>query len=428
MVPQMSKRMVIGIDGVPYELLKAFTGDGTMPETKRLADRFGLRRTHVPLPEISSVSWTSFMTGMNPGEHGVYGFMEINRANYSYTFPSFRTLPVKTIWEEWGERGKRSVVLNLPSTYPARPLEGMLVSGFVALDLAKAVYPASLLPELEAMEYEVDVDTAVARSSKELFLNELHRGLENRYRLFRQLDSREEWDLFYFIITGTDRLHHFLFDAFMDEASAYNKGFRDYYRAVDAIIGEIAAEMEKRGIPVIILSDHGFTGLKQEVYISRYLEEWGYLYLEDPQPKNIKSITEKTSVFALDPSRLYIHLEGKYGRGRVKQKDYDRLREEVKTRFLELKIDGESVVKEVYYKEDIYHGPYFENAPDLVLLSHYGYDLKSGVTKKERYGKSYFTGMHTRDNAVLIDGSGLDLPDNPGIVDVGRGIRFTGDQ
>ncbi|MCP4148530.1 MAG: hypothetical protein GY757_12360, partial [bacterium] len=84
------KFMVIGIDGVPYELIKDLAEKGIMPNVKKLIDKYGLKKTSVPLPEISSVSWTSFMTGMNPGEHGIYGFMEMSRTNYAYTFPSFK--------------------------------------------------------------------------------------------------------------------------------------------------------------------------------------------------------------------------------------------------------------------------------------------------------------------------------------------------
>jgi predicted AlkP superfamily phosphohydrolase/phosphomutase len=418
-----AKLMVIGIDGVPFELLRDFAEQGIMPHTKRLIRDYRLIKTQVPLPEVSSVSWTSFMTGMNPGEHGIYGFMELHPRNYSYTFPSFKTLPVKTLWETIGEAGKRSLIINLPSTYPVRPLNGKMVSGFVALDLEKAVYPADLYPELEEMEYQVDVDTAAGRNDKRFFLKELETVLDMRLELYGKWESREPWDLFFFIITGTDRLHHFLYDALDDPASQYHRGFLDYYRRVDDVIGRIAGDMEKRGIPFIILSDHGFVKIKQEVYISQYLKQWGYLELEDPAPKNLKSLTGSTRVFALDPSRLYIHLEGKYARGCVKEAEYQGLREEIRERFLNLEIDGEKVIRDVFFKEDIYHGPYLDRAPDLVLLGHYGFDIKSGVTKNALYGTSHFTGMHSQDNAVLIDGCGLKLEEHPDISDIGRCLR-----
>lgn len=411
--------MVIGIDGVPVELIQQLTDQDVMPHTKKLIKNYPLIKTQAPLPEVSSVSWTSFMTGMNPGEHGIYGFMELNPTNYSYTFPMFKTLPVETLWERIGKQGKSSVIINLPSTYPVRAMKGRMVAGFVALDLAKAVYPPELYDELEEMEYEVDVDTAIGRSDKRLFLRELGTSLEKRFELYRKWQTTEPWDLFFFIITGTDRLHHFLFDSLNDTGSPYHQGCLDYYRKVDEVIGSITEDMEKRGIPFIILSDHGFVELKHEVYISQYLKQWGFLHLDDEVPKNLKSLSSKSRVFALDPSRLYIHRQGKYARGCVKENECKGLLEELKERFLALEIEGENVIRRVCFKEDIYHGAFLDSAPDLVLVGHDGFDIKSGVTKNECYGSSHFTGMHSQDNAVLIDGMGMQLDSHPYINDIG---------
>lgn len=416
------KFMVIGIDGVPYELLKDFARSGVMPHTQRLIETYGLTRTRAPLPEVSSVSWTSFMTGMNPGQHGVYGFMELNPDNYGYTFPSFPQLPVKTVWETLEERKKRSVIINLPGTYPARPMKGALVSGFVALELARAVYPPSLLKQLQAMDYRVDVDTQTGKDEKAFFLEELEQTLRVRYDLYNVLAKKEKWDLLFFIITGTDRLHHFFFDAVTDTQSPYYNAFRNYYRMVDTVIGDVTATMEKKGIPFIILSDHGFVKIKQEVYLSQYLREWGYLDIGDATPRKLKNMTPKTRAFALDPSRLYLHMEGKYQRGRVTQAESEPLRRELKNRFTDLQINGEKVIREVFFKEEIYHGDHLDTAPDLVLLSHHGFDLKAGVTKDIHFGKTFFEGMHSQDNAVLIDSFGFDLDQHPWIYDIGRAL------
>lgn len=414
--------MVIGIDGVPFELLDRFAKEGIMPNVAKLKEKHRFIPSRVPMPEISSVSWTSFMTGMNPGENGVYGFMELNPVNYSYIFPNFKTLPVRAMWEDLGERDKRSVIINLPGTYPARPMKGVLVSGFVALDLDRAVFPMSQLPVLKKMNYQVDPDASQAAQEKDKFLKTMLETLDIRYDYYKKIEKKEDWDLCYFIITETDRLHHFYFDALDDRRSSYFQAFRDFYSKIDEIIGEITRRMEKKGIPFIILSDHGFTKIKQEVYLSQYLKEWGYLEFEDPKPKDLVSISRKSPVFALDPSRLYIHLEGKFRKGCVKKSEYESLREEVKTRFLSLEIDGEKVIRSVYFKEEIYNGKYLDKAPDLVLLSNYGYDLKAGITKDRLYNKTFFEGMHTQDNALLIDSFGLDLETHPFIYDIGKQI------
>jgi len=412
--------MVIGIDGVPYELVQELANKGILPNFKKLINKYGLIKTRAPLPEISSVSWTSFMTGANPGEHGVYGFMELNREDYSYIYPSFRTLTIPVIWESPANTGKRAIIINLPGTYPARPLNGILVSGFVAIDLDKSIYPVTFLPLLKKMNYRIDADIAMVHNDKAKFLKDLKETLGIRYHLYKKFETTEQWNLFFFIITGTDRLHHFFYNALDSREAPFHKDFIDYYQQVDHIIGEITGDMEKRGIPFIILSDHGFVKMKQEVYLSQYLKSWGYLEMGEKKPENLESLLDTTRIFAIDPSRLYIHLEGKYKRGRVKKEDYNRLREEIKTNFSDLEIEGEKVIKNVYFKEEIYSGNFFENAPDLVLVSHHGFDLKAGITKETYYGRTLLEGMHSQDNAMLIDACDLELTKNPVIYEIGK--------
>ncbi|MBW2738980.1 MAG: alkaline phosphatase family protein, partial [Deltaproteobacteria bacterium] len=173
------KTVVIGLDGVPYsELLTRLIEKGRL---KNMASLFGqgyFGRMEVCIPEISSVSWTSFMTGDQSGEHGIYGFMDLMPETYKMYFPNFLSLRKKTVFDELGHIGKKSVVINLPSTYPARQIPGVLVSGFVAIDLKKAVYPSSLAPELQTMGYSIDVDTRRGREDHDYLLQDLDATLK----------------------------------------------------------------------------------------------------------------------------------------------------------------------------------------------------------------------------------------------------------
>ncbi len=417
------KFVVIGIDGVPFELIEDLANKGVMPRTAELAKEGSFIKTQVPLPEVSSVSWTSFMTASNPGGHSIYGFMEVNSTDYSFVFPSFPNLPVKTIWEELGEKGRRAIVINLPNTYPARPLKGILVSGFVALDLERSVYPRALLPLLRRMGYRVDVNTDLGKDRKDEFIKDLFETLQLRVRLFEKL-WKERWDLFIFVITGTDRLHHFLWYAYEDPSNPYYQAFLDYYRKVDEAVGKVAELALSKNIPVAILSDHGFTGIKQEVYLNQYLKEWAYLELEDEHPKDLTTITSSSAAFVLDPSRVYIHMKGRFSRGKVEKKDYPSLIDELKQAFLSIEIEGEKPIKAVFHKEEIYSGPFLDKAPDLVLLSHHGYDLKAGIRQKKLYGKTHFQGMHTQDNAFLISVPPLEgLSERPFIYEIAERIK-----
>jgi len=126
---------VIGLDGVPIGLLQRLVDQGVMPRTAAIIGRGGLRAMRASLPPVSSVSWTCFMTGANPAEHGIFGFTDVGPDSYQLRFPTFADVKTPTFWDRLGERGLRCAVINQPSTYPARQLPGAIVSGFVALQL-----------------------------------------------------------------------------------------------------------------------------------------------------------------------------------------------------------------------------------------------------------------------------------------------------
>ncbi len=406
--------MIIGLDGVPYTLMKRFVEEGIMPNTAALIRTGTLSRMTTSLPEVSSVAWTTFMTGVNPGRHGIYGFMDLRPRTYEIFFPDFKFVKAETLWEFIGKSGKRSIVVNVPSTYPARELNGILISGFVAIDLKKATYPQSFVPLLEQMGYRLDVDANKARESMDLFAEDLRVTLRKREEALLHLIEKEEWDLFIATIAETDRLHHFLWAASDNSAHPYHGFFIEIYKWIDRIIGELYARVDKE-TAVFMVSDHGFTHIKKEVYINKWLEQEGYLRFDKTPPESYRDISEGTRAFNLDPARIYINLKGKYPKGCVNPgEEYDALREEIKARLADLRVDGEAVVKKVYYKEEIFNGPEFDSAPDIVVLSNYGFDLKGAINRSAvTGGKSIFTGMHTQNDALFFTSKRATIMSSP---------------
>ena len=183
---------------------------GRLPHISAILETGSFGRMSVTIPEISSVSWSSFMTGTQPGEHGIYGFMDLEPGTYKMYFPNFNHLRAPTMWDQLAARGKRSVVINMPATYPARAMDGALISGFVAVDINRAVYPRSLTAKLLELGYRIDVDTARGRQDHEFLMRDLHTTLAARQRVAEYLWDAIDWDLFVVVITGTDRLLHFL--------------------------------------------------------------------------------------------------------------------------------------------------------------------------------------------------------------------------
>jgi predicted AlkP superfamily phosphohydrolase/phosphomutase len=112
------RTVIIGLDGMPYGLMNKFAQDGTMPNFGALVDEGVFRQMASSIPEVSSVAWSSAITGTNPGEHGVFGFTDVAPGTYRTTFPNYNNLKVKPFWEREGNG--RSVIINVPTTFPAR--------------------------------------------------------------------------------------------------------------------------------------------------------------------------------------------------------------------------------------------------------------------------------------------------------------------
>jgi len=388
--------VVIGLDGVPYTLLTEYMGRGLMPEFAELCHKGGsFSKMKSTLPEVSSVAWTSFMTGRNPGQHGIFGFMDIDKKSYEYIFSNFNSLKESPFWEK---ENIKTIALNIPQTYPARPMNGVLVSGFVALDLRTATYPERVFEYLSGIGYKLDIQARLAADNPQAFFEDLFQTFDKRKQAIKHLYDNEDWQLFIGTITETDRLHHFFFDSALD--GHYFHIFDRFYKELDRFIGLMAKKASDDGALFMTCSDHGFTPIKTEFYVNRWLIENEYLKLNSVD--NLKGITPQTKAFCLDPSRIYIHLEGRYGKGGITQDVYKALTDELKEKFSTVTFEGQKIIKDVFLKNDIFHGTYTDNGPDLYLLPNYGFDLKGAVNRDSIFGTTHFKGMHTYDDAHVF--------------------------
>jgi predicted AlkP superfamily phosphohydrolase/phosphomutase len=424
---ERKRACVVGLDGVPHWLLARLAQQGVMPRAAAILKGGTLTPLKAPLPPISSVSWSSFMTGANPGEHGIFGFTDIEPQRYRLRFPLFSDLAVPTFWDRLGKAGKRCAVMNQPATYPARAIPGALISGFVALDLPKSVVPPTYLEPLQDLGYRIDVDTKTARENPDGLLDDIDATHAIRRRAGAWLWDREEWDYFQFVVTGTDRLHHFLWHAVERAGDPRHTRAMAYYRAVDEVIGELwdrfhkGRPADREGEGFFLLSDHGFCALRQEVRLNAWLREAGYLGYRTDDPTTVADISDDTRAFALDPGRIYLNVKGRFGRGNVQAAEAPALRAEIAAKLRDLRFAGEPVVRQVFTREEAYHGPRTDLGPDLILLAHNGFDIKGTTKAKEVFGATHFQGMHTWDDALVW--SALPVKADPEIVDLASVIE-----
>ena len=416
------KLCVVGLDGVPIGLLRRLAERGVMPRLAEILQGGALRQMRAALPPVSSVSWSSFMTGANPAEHGIFGFTEVTPDSYQLRFPTFSDLAVPTFWDRLGESGRRCAIINQPATYPARAVPGVMISGFVALSLSKSVWPREHLPALERMGYRIDVDSQKGREDPDALLGELEATLATRLKAAAYFWERENWDYFQVVVTGTDRLHHFLWRAVDQEDDPRHERAMSYYQAVDGLIAEMwdrlheGASGDREGEGFVLLSDHGFTAVEQEVRLNAWLRENGYLEYTSEDPKSVADIGPGTRAFALDPGRIYVNAKGRFSRGCVDPGEAAALRDEIAEKLRGLSFEGAPVIAHVFTREEAYEGPKFDLAPDLVAISHDGFDLKGTTRGGDVFAMTHFQGMHTWEDAFVW--TMLLVPEDPEIGDL----------
>lgn len=398
--------LAIGIDGVPYSFAMRQIAEGRMPNLARIFQAGTVRPLNSSWPFVSSVAWSSFMTGCNPGKHNIYGFVDRRLNTYDVFLPNSSTMKREPIWCELSKAGKEVVVMNVPVTYPPRQVNGLMVSCFLSPSLEKATYPKELAGRLQQMGYKIDADAAIARRNKDDFMKELHHVLERRAAVMFELMDSEPWDFFMSHIMETDRLHHFFWEYMENNDPYWAPQFYDFYEKVDTILGQVWERVDEN-TTLVILSDHGFCTVRKEVYLNTWLRENGWLSTEPApgKPPSIASITPATRAYSMDPGRVFINLRGREPRGSVEPgADYERVRQQLSDELLELRDPdtGEKMVQRVYKREEIYHGENYQNAPDLVISPTTGYAFKGAMDREHlTYKGDVLIGEHTFDDALL---------------------------
>jgi predicted AlkP superfamily phosphohydrolase/phosphomutase len=148
---------------------------------------------------------------------------------------------------------------------------------------------------------------------------------------------------------------------------------------MDGLVGRVMGELKPKDV-LIVMSDHGFKSFRRGVNLNSWLYLEGYLSLKDGAQESsawFKDVDwEKTRAYALGLGGLYLNLRGREAKGTVSPgEEARRLKQEIKQKLLNLKDEetGLKPILNVYDREEIYSGPYKENAPDLIIGYNKGY-------------------------------------------------------
>ena len=403
------KTLVLGIDGLSLSLAKYLSVKGIFQSLTSIVNAPGTVAIHSELPEVSPVNWASFFTGKGPEEHGIYGFTGIDPVSYSLFLTCLDHVRAQPFWNILGSRGDICRIINLPCTYPAPQMRGMMISGFVAPDLAKAVFPRAILPMLRKINYRLEADTVKGLTRPDLLIEELEHTIDSRIRAFELFWPDLAWDFFVIVLTELDRLSHFLQDAIIEESHPLHGRCMELLIKLDRAAGTILSLFDdlagqKR---LLVVADHGFTGLEWEVDLNTFLRTEGWLVMSR-QPDNeldLASMDMSSRAFALDPGRIFIHDQHRFAGGKVSRSEYGGLREKIRRALLELEHGGARVIDRVYRGEDIYPSG-AGMPPDLLCVPVKGFDLKAKFDRKDVFGHFGRTGTHCFDDVFFYDSEG----------------------
>jgi predicted AlkP superfamily phosphohydrolase/phosphomutase len=400
---------VLGLDGMTLEMARRLALEHGLDNLGRIALSGNAREIRAELPELSPVNWTSFYTARGPETHGIFGFTRIDPVSYETAVADATAVRCPSIFERLSERGLTSKVLNLPNTYPAGPIRGMLVAGFVAPELSRAVHPPILAAKLEEIGYRLEADTERGRLDHDLLMAELNAALDSRRAALDLLWPDLAWDLFVFVLTETDRLFHFLYPAVLDASEPMHAACVGFLQRLDNLVGEFLERFQALPEPkrLMVLADHGFTGLVSEVDLNAWLRRQGLLHLANSAGENdARGILPESKAFALDPGRIYLHRKKRFARGSLAEDEAESLRRELVGGLGGLRLEGLPVVRAVHDARQLYPGPCLDAAPDLVLEPEPGFDLKAKFDREEVFSLHGRRGAHTADGAIFYDSRG----------------------
>jgi len=423
-MPPKPRAIVVGIDGGSPQLIEAWATQGKLPGFARLMQE-GVFGPLASVPNMrSAAAWTSFMTGRNPGKHGIYEFYEYAADQQKIRFLKGGDRDGATLWGLLSAAGRNVGVINVPMTYPAEKVNGFLIAGLDAPGRKSRgfVEPPELLAELEERfgEYilEPGLTGHIVAGNTDTAVETLWAELDQKVKVSNHLAAEKPWDLFVTVFRSLDAVQH-CFWKHMDpehpfhdaeQAKRYGSVILQAYQRVDGYLNELLDRLDDH-TNLFVISDHGF-GAKHlaTTQLNRWLEAEGFLTYRRrgilvkllgsiyravvggtfrrtkekltrflPFLRNMVQYQlcfaeidwTKTTAYTdtLYPT-IWINRrpEGPLGK-EASDERYQELVGRLRKRLADCRdsVSGVPVVGDVFAKGEIYHGPHIDRAPDLLI-------------------------------------------------------------
>jgi len=286
--------LVLGLDGATFDVIEPLIAKGEMPNLKKLIAEGCASDLISTIHPYSAQAWSSFMTGMNAGKHGILDFTEHVKSEYRLKFLNSSHRDGRTLWGIVGDYGKKVGVVNVPFTYPPEHVNGFIVSGMDAPSVSSNfTYPDDLKNEIfsKVDEYiiEPEVKDFIAQGRPEGFLDAMKRAFDLQVQVLEYLVKEKPWDLFVYVNRLTDQVQHYFWKYYDSGHPGYvpdaDEELKDaipwVYRAMDSVLGELMTWLGDEA-SIVVMSDHGQGGINgQSVFLNNWLSDQGFLKFRD---------------------------------------------------------------------------------------------------------------------------------------------------
>ena len=416
------KVVILGVDGADHAYYRRWIEAGLTPNFAKLAERGRIGVLQSTYPPVTAPAWISLMTGEQPGSHGVVGFGAPTEDSWEYTRKVVNSSSIESplLWEIAGEHGADCISVNVPLTYPVRPLNGILVTGMLTPEGGSYTYPPEYEAELRLVQpdYKIDLIWQDYKFRGHDLVRDLREMTRARAELCQKLMQTKPWDFFMVVFTGTDRIQHCLHEHVVkihdDEAvrnDPLTADVRDYFVRLDEHLGDLV-EAAGEDANVIVVSDHGFGPLDACVYFNRWLDDEGLLTTRakgtgdslkkwkrvlnavgirrstltslgrslgmagvvDRKVQKLNPFVggiewEKTKAYYYPTNGFFVNLKGREMFGSVEPEDYEKVREDLIRRLesLEDPKGGGRLIPFVKRREEVFAGRNFEKLPDVFI-------------------------------------------------------------
>jgi predicted AlkP superfamily phosphohydrolase/phosphomutase len=269
----MTRTFVVGLDGASWLLAEPWLDEGRLPNLAALRETGSYATSRSCLPPVTHPNWKCYSSGKNPGKHGVYWFERIDLVDERIDIMNGDDYRTAELWDYLNVDGQQVGVVNMPSMYPPRELDGFVVAGgpdavegeYRSIDQGYAT-PRELEDRLrDRYDYRVHPDPLLSSNTERgAEVDEILELLDLRFQVALDLFREEGLDFVHVTLFYLNVLHHFFWD---DEPT------RRAWELIDEWLGELAALEDTN---LVVMSDHGAAPTTTEFYINEWLAENGY--------------------------------------------------------------------------------------------------------------------------------------------------------